>query len=150
VRVRGPADFALGTFLVLAAAASYFINSNVRPGTAFRMGPGYAPRLLFWLMTAIGAALLVRSLIVPGPPLERPKPRALLSVVAALSFFALAIEQLGLPIAIAGVVLIAGTAHPDTRLSELGVTSILLAVLSSILFVGLLGLRMSLLPRGVF
>ena len=57
VRVKNPQDFWAGLlFLVIGLLAVYF-GRNYAFGAATKMGPGYLPTVLSWMMAGLGAFL---------------------------------------------------------------------------------------------
>ena len=63
-------------------------------GTAARMGPGYFPRALGWLLIILGAAQLVRGLRVPGEGIPRWFFKPLIIVLLSVVVFGLIIPVL--------------------------------------------------------
>src|SRR5204862_8262873 len=52
--VKAPRDLGSSFVMVLIGAAGLYFGAELTMGTAGRMGPGYFPRLLSWLIIAIG------------------------------------------------------------------------------------------------
>src|SRR6266849_7079246 len=75
-----------GLMFMGVAALGLWLSRNYPVGTALRMGTGYMPRLLCWMLMGLGAIVLVQGLRQQAVPL-RSSPqawRAVLSVTAAL------------------------------------------------------------------
>lgn len=120
--------------LVLWAGADYGL------GTAGRLGPGYVPRLLGWLLAFLGTLLLVRSL-VRGDTVEPGfAARPVLLVLASVLVFAGAFAYLGLVPAILLTVAVSNYAVPANSWRSAIVVGALLALFSWLLFVKALGL----------
>jgi hypothetical protein len=136
-----------GGILVLAVGLVGLLASwPLARGSSFRMGPGYLPALLSWLIIAGGlvmiiTALLNRQIHRPGVPL-----RAVLMVSLGLAFFGLAIEPLGIIVASAGLVILAGAAATAPRWREIGLLAAGLGLGCALLFVKGLGLVMKMVP----
>jgi hypothetical protein len=72
-------DVASGLFFILAAVAGLYINGGFLGigleqhslGTARRMGPGYMPMLVFWVLLGFGVLTLVIGLFDGPDPLKR-------------------------------------------------------------------------------
>ena len=100
-------DVLAGLLFMVVAAFGLWVSRDYAIGTAFRMGTGYVPRLLCWVLLALGACVLVQGL--REAPREPPDGqgtvarfgwRPLVLVSAGLALFALTLERLGLVVAI--------------------------------------------------
>src|SRR5262245_60557892 len=101
-------DVLAGLMFMVLAAIGLWLSRNYPVGTALRMGTGYVPRLLCWLLMGLGAIVLVQGLrggaraavvaVSPGSALAHLLPIAV--VTTSLIAFGLAIERLGLVVAI--------------------------------------------------
>ena len=145
-RITAPTDFVAGLFFVATAALGFWLLRDVRLGTSMRMGPGYLPTLLCWLLIAVGLWMMGRSLFVSGPPLERWYLRPLLLVLGALVVFSLTIDKLGLVLTIGAMVAVAALATPESRWKEAVISAVALAAFSAGLFVKALGLALPIWP----
>jgi hypothetical protein len=92
-----------GLLFMGVAILGLFLSRDYPIGTALRMGTGYVPRLLCWILLALGACVLLQGLR------ERPSAqgtvarlgwRPLVLVTASLALFAVTLERLGLVFAI--------------------------------------------------
>ena len=83
-------------------------------GTVVRMGPGFFPTLLGWLLLAFGVILLLGGLR-RALPVARPEARALVLVLSGLGAFALTLPRYGLAPAIVLLVLVSALASPSSR-----------------------------------
>ncbi len=134
----GVALVAFGTFVALYASSHYQI------GQASRMGPGYFPTALGWVLAGLGVVIILFSFrktvhaITPPPFAVRP----LLAVLAAVLLFGLLIHRVGLiPTAFICVVVTA-SASKAFKLRSALMLGAFLAVLSWLIFS--LGLQMTL------
>jgi putative tricarboxylic transport membrane protein len=132
---------------IAIAALGFWLLRDVRLGNAMRMGPGYLPTVLCGILLAVGAAMVARSFIVAGAPLERWYVRPLVFILGSLLVFALGIEHLGLVVTIAGMAVVAALATPESRWLEVAIAALALAAFSAGLFVKALGLPISIWPR---
>jgi putative tricarboxylic transport membrane protein len=139
IRVKNPQDFWAGILFVVFGGAALWIGRAYAFGTLSKMGPGYLPAVLSWTLLGIGGVLIVRALAVGGPAIERSMVKPQLFILAAIVVFALAIERLGLALAVALVAITAGLASRDMRWVEAIALGVGLAVLCVVLFVHLLG-----------
>src|SRR5215510_6760132 len=113
-------DVLAGLLFIAVAVLGLWISREYPIGTALRMGTGYVPRLLCWLLLGLGAVVLVQGLR------EAQGARALSSsdvsalrpvvfVTASLVIFGLSIERLGLVLSILLLIGVGAAADRDAR-----------------------------------
>ena len=146
IRFGKLSDLLYGATLIAIALVGFWLTSDLRLGTAVRMGPGYFPALLCWMLLAVGSFVAARSFVSGYETLEPWALRPLLCIFVAIAFFALSVERLGLPLAIAGVVLLSSLGDPQARRWEAIALAVGLAVVCSLVFVTALGLTIPLSP----
>ncbi len=132
LRIKSPQDLGAAIVFIAIGIAGLVFGQDLAFGTAAKMGPGYFPTILSGLIIAIGAGLLVNSLAVEGPPIERVQLRPLLFIVIAIVSFGYLIQWLGLAITAVIMTVIAAYARREVKLSEnlwLGAGLALFAVL---------------------
>jgi len=142
------ADVLSGLLFIAVAAFGLWVSHDYPVGTALRMGTGYMPRLLCWLLLGLGAVVLAQGIRQSAPPL-RPSVqgwRAMLSVTLALIAFALSIERLGLVLAIVLLTGIGALATRSLRLLETAIAAVALIALSWAIFIAGLGLTIPVWP----
>jgi len=139
-------DFSAGLFFIAAGVLTSALAHNYPLGTAMRMGPGYFPFLLGFALAALGLLILLGACKFEGDHVEPLTLKPILFVGGSLLLFALAIRPLGFLAAAAGLVLISGLAHWETRWRELGALSFALTLFSAAVFHYGLGLPFDLLP----
>lgn len=120
--------------LVLWAGADYSL------GTAGRLGPGYVPRLLAWLLIGVGALLLIRTVFTYEAIEAGFGARPVLLVTASVLVFAAAFSQLGLVPAIMASVAVAAYAIPANGWRTALAVGAILSLFAWLLFVKALGL----------
>jgi putative tricarboxylic transport membrane protein len=143
------ADVLSGLLFIAIAAFGLWVSRNYPVGTALRMGTGYMPRLLCWLLLGLGAVVLAQGLRQQTVPL-RSSPqawRALLSVTVGLVAFGLSIERLGLVLAIVLLTGIGALATRALRPLETAIAALVLIALSWSIFIFGLGLTISIWPE---
>jgi hypothetical protein len=59
--LRAPNDLLAGLLLLLCAWLAWWFGRDLSVGTAFRMGPGYIPRLLTWFVFGFGQPALLHQ-----------------------------------------------------------------------------------------
>ena len=146
MRLRANQDVAAGLlFLAFGLAALYF-GSEYRPGTSLRMGPGYFPRILAWLLMGLGVFIGVRGLFMRSEPLTRWYLRPLILILLALLAFRYTIENFGIMTAVAVAVGLASLSGDEFKARDVAILIVVLAGGSAVLFVRLLGLPMKIWP----
>jgi hypothetical protein len=143
------ADVLSGLLFIAIAAFGLWASRNYPVGTALRMGTGYMPRLLCWLLFGLGAVVLAQGLRRQDVPL-RSSPqawRAVLSVTAALVAFGLSIERLGLVLAILLLTGLGALATNALRPLETAIAALGLIALSWSIFILGLGLTIPVWPE---
>ena len=118
VRVRSPQDFGAGLVFVAIGAAGIVFGQDLATGSAARMGPGFFPILLSYLIIAIGLVLAGRGLVVSGPPIERIHLRPLFAIVAAVLVFGALIDRVGLAITATLITIGAAYARREVNIKE--------------------------------
>jgi hypothetical protein len=145
------ADVLSGLLFIAVAAFGLWISRNYPVGTALRMGTGYVPRLLCWMLLGLGVIILVQGLRQPAPaPALRSTAiawRAVLSVTIAIVAFALSLERLGLVLAIVLLTGIGALATRMLRPLETAIAAVALIVLSWGIFIAGLGLAIPVWPE---
>ena len=124
-------DVLSGMLFILVGAGGLYLGADYAMGNAFRMGPGYFPRLLNALLVLIGLVIALKGLVVGG---ERPDAlhlRPLLLITIAVLAFAGLIGSVGLLPAAAAVVFLGAFGGPQFRLGE-GLTLAVLLTLAAI------------------
>lgn len=135
----GLACIAIGLFVVRYASQHYTV------GETARMGPGFFPVVLGWMLTGLGGLIALLSLRRAVQALEPPpwRPRALAAVLAAVVVFALLVERAGLVPATLALTLVATAAERPYRWRRSFVLGLVLALLAWLIFT--VGLQMTLL-----
>ncbi len=144
--VRSQTDLVAGLFLLACALLLWWFGQPLKAGTAFRMGPGYVPMMLAWILAAFGVVLTAMGLLHRGPRLERWRLGPIVMILGAIVVFGLTIERAGLLIASALVVAMGGIATPDSRLREVLLLALCLAAFACLLFPIALQLPLNILP----
>ena len=141
-----------GALFVTIAILGLWISRDYPIGTALRMGTGYVPRLLLWILLGLGLLILVQGLresrVVRRIEVEAGWGwRALIFVTASLVIFGLAIERLGLVISIFLLTGVGALASRSLRPVETLIAALVLIVLSWAIFIVGLGLTIPVWPE---
>jgi len=149
LKIRAPKDFAGGLILVALGLGAIVAIADQPFGTAFRIGPAFAPIVVASLIAMLGALLAAQSFCVAGPEIEIPVARPVSVVLVAFTAFGLLIENFGL--VVAAIVLVVVATHAESGANwrrGLGL-GLGLAALSVLIFRILLGLPIPVLPRWI-
>jgi putative tricarboxylic transport membrane protein len=140
-------DFLAGLMFVAFGALGIALGAEYRMGTAARMGPGYLPRLLSWVLVALGAVIMLRGILGEHEAVERGRWRPLLLITLAIVVFALLIDPMGLLAAGAALIVVGAVAGPAFSWRETLAATVVLLAISAAVFVWGLQLPITLLPR---
>jgi hypothetical protein len=145
-------DVLAGLLFIAVAGLGLWLSRDYPVGTALRMGTGYMPRLLCWLLLGLGVLIAARGFRDPrGATGESPIGREVLwpvlLVFVALVVFALALERLGLVVAVLLLVAIGALAGRSLRLAEAVLAAVFLVTLAWAVFIAGLGLTIPVWPE---
>ena len=146
LQIRRPKDFYSGLIFVVVGLFALVIGRDYSLGTTTRMGPGYFPALLGWLLTILGAIIALRALWISGPPVGPIGFRPLALILVAMLAFAALLEPAGLVIATVALIGIGCLGSSESRLRESVPLTIALVALALGLFVYGLGLPLKVWP----
>jgi putative tricarboxylic transport membrane protein len=144
-------DVLAGLLFVAVALIGLYVSRDYPIGTAVRMGTGYVPRLLCWLLLGLGAWVLVQGFFETQS--ERAASlsataawRPLVFVTASLVIFGLSIERLGLVLSILLLIIVGATGARGLRPFETVAAAVVLILLSWGIFIVGLGLAIPVWP----
>jgi putative tricarboxylic transport membrane protein len=141
-----------GLLFIAVAALGLWLSRDYPIGTTLRMGTGYVPRLLCWLLLGLGTIVLVQGLreAQDARPLSSRDVSALRPVIfvtASLVIFGLSIERLGLVISILLLIGVGAVAARALRPLETLAAALVLIALSWGIFILGLGLTIPVWPE---
>ena len=135
IRVKKPQDIGAAVLIIIMGAVGLWVGRNYRFGTSARMGPGYFPVMLSWLLIGFGIIIGGLAFAFEGPKLMRPNWRGILLVLAGILLFGLLIERVGLAATALAVPLLAAFATPEVRWKEAVALAVGLAVACVVVFI---------------
>ncbi len=151
-RVLARKNVLAGALFVAIALLGLYLSRDYPIGTALRMGTGYVPRLLCWILLGLGVLVLVQGLREIDT--ERPQSssavsawRPIVFVTASLVIFGLTIERLGLVLSILLLTSVGAAAARGLRPLETVAAALVLVVLSWAIFILGLGLTIPVWPE---
>lgn len=143
-------DVLAGLMFMGFALLGLWLSRNYPMGTALRMGTGYVPRLLCWILLGLGAVILLQGLRAADRlRVEEPARLARVAVLVpgSLLAFALTINRFGVVAATFALVGIASLAGRGLRVLEVAAVAVVLAALTLGIFVWGLGLTIPVWPE---
>jgi hypothetical protein len=142
-------DFLSGLMFIVFGLIAIYFSQKLAQGTAVRMGPGYVPRMLSYILLALGGLICVVALVSGSEPVEKPKWKPITMVTVGIVCFALLFERAGLLPALVVLVFIASLGGEEFKLTEVIGNMVVLAILCTLVFKVGLGMNISIL-RGVW
>ena len=138
-------DFIAGTALVMVGLfVALYASSHYQVGEPARMGPGFFPTALGYVLAGLGALVVLfsfrRTVHAFDPPPFALRP--FVSVLLAVGAFSAFIERLGLVPTALIVVVVAAFANSNFRVGRALLLGVVLAALSWLIFT--VGLQMTL------
>ena len=136
IRLKKPQDLGAAVLFILLGCVCLWFGRDYRYGTLARMGPGFFPLTLSWLL--IGFGIVIGGLAFTfneGAKVAIPNWRGLLIVVVAIILFGFLINSAGLLITAFIVPLVAAFASTEVRRKEALILSAIVAVACVLVFV---------------
>lgn len=144
--IRGKQDFLAGLLFLFFGLAAVFLARDYPFGSSMRMGPGYFPTILGGLLALLGAAVLVRGLLVRGEPMGRFELGPTVLILLAVALFALTVETLGIVLSVTLVVFVSALPSGHFRWHEVVALALVMVGIAVGLFTYGLGLPFKVFP----
>ena len=143
-------DFLSGVMFIVFGLAALWFGRNLQMGTTVRMGPGYVPHMLAYIMMGLGGIIVVIALLTStGERTEAPKWKPITMVTIGIVCFALLFERAGLLPALVALILITSLGGEEFKLTEVIANMVVLSIMCIVVFK--LGLQMNIsVIRGVW
>jgi Tripartite tricarboxylate transporter TctB family len=142
-------DFLSGLMFIGFGLSVLYFGQKLAVGTSVRMGPGYVPHMLSYILLALGGLICVIALYAGGETVEAPKWRPITMVTIGIVAFALLLESFGLFPALVALVIISSLGGDEFKLIEVIGNVIVLTILCVLVFKVGLGMNISVL-QGVW
>lgn len=127
-------DFLAGVMFIAFGLAALWFGRNLAVGTSVRMGPGYVPHMLAYIMMVLGLIVSVFALYSGGEAVEAPKWRPITLVTVGIVVFALMFERFGMFPSLVALVLISSLGGDEFKLWEVAANIVVLTFLCVIVF----------------
>ncbi|MDR1936702.1 MAG: tripartite tricarboxylate transporter TctB family protein [Candidatus Accumulibacter sp.] len=145
--VRKPKDFYAGVLFMAFGIAALVFSWAYPLGSASRMGAGYFPRVIAFLLIGGGAILVLSALCSAREQAKivwRWRPLAI--VLFSVCLFSWLMNYLGLVVTSLLLVLVSSYASPEFRWKEALINGLLLGLAAAALFVRGLAIPMPMWP----
>ncbi len=141
-----------GLLFIAFATLGLWLSRNYPIGTAHRMGTGYIPRLLCWILLGLGGLISVQGIASSRGGAESQVStdgawRPVVFVTGALVLFALSLESLGLVVAVGLLTGVGAIAARSLRPVETIAAGLVLIILSWAIFIVGLGIVIPVWPE---
>ncbi|MES2535735.1 MAG: tripartite tricarboxylate transporter TctB family protein [Pseudomonadota bacterium] len=148
MRIVNQKDFCAGLLFIAFGAFFSGYGTEYKFGAAAQMGPGYFPTVLGVGLMGVGAFLALASLRLKATPstVDKFDWSMLIHVIGGVVLFGALLTQLGLFIALFVMLLVASHASHEFTWKGGLITTVLLILLSSAIFVWGLELQFPLWP----
>lgn len=144
--IRHPKNFWIGIIFLVFGLASVYFGRELGMGTAGRMGPGYFPTALGWLLAFVGLIDIVRAFT--GRRSEAHDAigtfhlKDIAIILGSVLLFGVLMRGAGLAVAAFVLVMLSAYASKKFRLGSTLLLAVGLTLFAVVLFVKLLGLPM--------
>lgn len=123
-----------------------FVARNYRMGNALNMGPAYFPTVLGGLMAVLGSIVFFQSFVLRGGKVPTMSFRPIFFVTVPMLLFGYLLKPIGFAIAVALLIVVSAFAGDEFKIKEIMILSVVLILVSVLVFVKGLGLPFPLWP----
>jgi putative tricarboxylic transport membrane protein len=127
-------DFLSGVMFIAFGLVALWFGRHLALGTSVRMGPGYVPHMLAYIMMVLGLIIAVVALYSGGEQVEAPKWKPITMVTVGIVVFALLFESTGMFPALVALVFIASLGGDEFKLLEVIGNIVVLTILCVLVF----------------
>ncbi|MBS0222802.1 MAG: tripartite tricarboxylate transporter TctB family protein [Proteobacteria bacterium] len=138
-------DFLSGVMFIAFGLVTIYFGRNLAVGTAVRMGPGYVPNMLAYILLVLGLIIAGFALLKGGELVEAPQLRPIVMVTIGIIAFGLLFETTGLLPSLVVLVLLTSLGGSEFKLVEVLGNIVVLAILCILVFKVGLGMNITVL-----
>lgn len=139
-------DLLTAVLFVGLGGLGLFMSRGLDMGTMSQMGPGFLPRVVCWLLIAVGLGVGIPALRAPAQGIEAMRLRPVAVITIAIVGFAYAATHLGFVLASLWLIIFGAFAEPGLRWREIVPLAIGLTIFGALVFVYGLGVQVPLWP----
>jgi hypothetical protein len=136
-------DFLSGLMFIGFGLVALYFGRHLALGTAVRMGPGWVPHMLSYILLGLGLLICVMALFTGGELVERPKMKPITLVTIGIVLFAVLLERTGMVPALVALVLVSSLGGDEFKITEVIGNIVVLSILCIIVFKIGLGMNIS-------
>jgi len=136
-------DFLSGVMFIAFGLTALYFGRHLAVGTPVRMGPGYVPNMLGYILMVLGLIIAGIAVLKGSEPVEAPRLRPIAMVTIGVIVFGLLFERTGLLPALVALVLLASLGGSEFKLIEVLGNIVVLAILCILVFKVGLGMNIS-------
>jgi len=145
LEIRNNKDFWAGMMFLWTGFGAMFIARNYLFGSTLRMGPGYFPMILSGILILFGIYVTVRGLRNNEKIQGNWSIRALIVLPLSIVTFGILVNLVGFVPALVALIFLSAASGSEFKLIEVLLLTVLLTVLSVVVFIWGLGLPYPLL-----
>ncbi len=128
-------DFLSGLLFISFGLTALYFGRHLAMGTAVRMGPGFVPHMLAFIMIGLGLIISVVALVTNNSEMtELPKWKPITLVTIGIFVFAALFERTGMFPALVALILIASAGGEEFKLTEVIGNIVVLTILCILVF----------------
>jgi hypothetical protein len=128
-------DVWAGVMLAGIGAAALFVARDYRFGSALRMGPGFFPTVLSWILMAFGIGITILGLCRRQKTADHVSARALILIPLSLVMFGILMKLTGFVLSLAALVFVSAAAGRQFELKEVVLLTVTLTAAAVALFI---------------
>lgn len=113
--VRSSKDFWTGLIYLFFGVVAIIVSREYSMGTGGRMGPGYFPTILGYLLVLIGGIAVIRSFLARGAPIGAFSFKGLALVGLSVLLFGIIVRGAGVAVALPLLIIISASASVSFR-----------------------------------
>ena len=128
-------DFLSGLLFIGFGLAALYFGRHLAMGTAVRMGPGFVPHMLAYIMIGLGLIVSVVAAVTNNSEMtELPRWKPITLVTIGIFVFAALFERTGMFPALVALILIASAGGDEFKLTEVIGNIVVLTILCILVF----------------
>jgi hypothetical protein len=113
--IRSSRDFWTGLIYLFFGVVAIVVSRDYSMGTGGRMGPGYFPTILGYLLVLIGGIAVMRSFITHGAPIGAFSFKGIALVGSSILLFGVIVRGAGVAVALPLLIIISASASAKFR-----------------------------------
>ena len=146
MKIKSPKDFWAGLMFIAFGLFFLVVARNYQMGSAVRMGPAYFPTVLGGLMAVLGAIVFFQSLVIAGEKMPKLSFKPIFYISLSLVLFGYLLKPLGFILSLAVLVFVCAFGGHEFKTKEVTILTVVLIIMSVLVFVKGLALPFPLWP----